>query len=478
MKADRMIQWLGVLMVGAGPVMAEIEIVIPPVAQVQRRGVGINVPPPAAAASRVMPGVVTSDTLLFRNGDMLRGSLLSVLPESAVRWSHPDAKQPIEFALTNVVQIKLVGKPAGTTKEGGAIVRLTNGDELRGEIVSLDAEKLTLATWYAGQVQIQRTMLQSIVPQTATRATLLAELTGTDGWVRPQGDNAWTYRNGAFVSATAGSIGRDLKMGDRMRMDFDLSWRNFPYLQVGLYTDNLENLYGNSYMLQISGNTVYLQRGRARNFNNLGGSVNLENFQQRGRAKLTVLVDKPKRSVTLLVDGVMAKQWVDPAEFAGGGTGLMFQSQGQGPMRLANLAVTDWDGELDTGGSKAAAKQEDIIRFVNNDKVSGQLKSIANKLISFGTAFATLDIPAERAVEIEFATEKAERARRQTQDVRAVFHDGGGVTVALEKLDDQSLVGTSENFGKRTFARSAFRELRIHIYDETAQPAKEDEWDF
>ena len=194
-----------------------------------------------------------------------------------------------------------------------------------------------------------------------------------------------------------------------------------------------------------------------------------------GKSHITILVDKTKRTIAFLTEGNLVKQWTDPADFAGAGTYLMFQSQGQGVMRISNIVVADWDGEMGDSNT-LVAKQEDMIRFLNNDKVSGQLKGISKGVITFTTAFASLDVPLERAAQIEFASEKAERARRQAGDIRAYFVDGGSITLALEKLDEQAIVGSSENFGKQTFARGAFRELRLHIYDETAMPVKEDDW--
>jgi hypothetical protein len=451
--------------------LAEIRIIVPS---------PTNRASPAAVSGTAASGSPTGDALVFRNGDLLHGTLLSIVPDTEIRWSHPDAKRPIEFAPPNIVQIKLAAQPAAPAAPPQAVVRLTNGDELRGQIVALDETTLTLQTAYAGELAIQRTMVQTILPKTSTGPALYRGPTDLADWVRPQGDQAWRFRNGALysVAGQSGPIGRDVKLKDRSRIEFDLAWRNPPYLQISLAADNPENFFGNAYLLQITGNSVQLQRGRLRGgFSNLGGSTSLDNFAGRGKARLSILVDKPKRTIALLVDGALVKQWTDPGDFAGQGGCLMFLSQGQGPMRISNLLVTEWDGELGEGGA-LVAKADDMIRFSNNDKVSGRLQAIHKGVITFATAFATLEVPLDRAAQIEFASDRRERARRLAGDVRATFHEGGTVTLALEKLDETSLVGSSENFGKRTFARSAFRELRFHIYDESITlSARGDEWE-
>lgn len=461
-------------MIGLTPLlaMAEIRIVVPDPAGRPPAAI-----PPPTEGGPVAPQTPAADVLVFRNGDTLQGRLLGITPDTEVRWSHPDAKRPLEFAPGNIVQIKLTGKPLPAAPSH-ALVRLTNGDELRGQIVSLDAEKLTLQTAYADVLTIQRPMLQTVLPQVGVAAALYRGPTDLTDWQRAQGDQSWMFRNGALYAAAgqSGMIGRDMKLKDRSRIDFDLAWRTHPYLQISIGGDNPENFFGNAYLLQLSGNSVQLQRGRGRGgFNNLGGVTSLDNLAARGKARISILVDKTKRTIAFLLDGAVVKQWTDPGDFAGQGGCVMFLSQGQGPMRISNLLVTEWDGEWNDSGT-LTAKAEDLIRFNNNDKVSGQLKSISKGTITFVTAFATLEVPLERAAQIELASDRAERARRQAGDVRATFHEGGHVTLALEKLDETSLVGSSENFGKRTFSRAAFRELRLHIYDETAQPPKADEW--
>lgn len=439
----------------------------------------IVVPPPQNSVGE--SSVVTAgwDRVVFRNGDVLSGRLVELVPGRELRWQHPDARGLLVFAPGNVLQIKLAGGETVAGVMTGAVVRLTNGDELRGVIREMDSEKLVLQTTYAGDLTIQRPMIESVVPGAADGSVLYQGPTGLTDWYRSQGDRGWGYRDGALVlgPGVSGVVARDVKLRDRCRIEFDLQWRAHPYLLVSVYGDNPENFHGNAYVLHISGNSVQLQRGRVRGgMNMLGGGATVENFTQRGRARLGILVDKSKRSIALTVDGNVVRQWTDPAEFAGGGTWLMFMGQGQGPLRISNLVVREWDGQLEASAVERPAS-EDLLRLSNHDKVSGDLRGIREGRVFFQTAYATLEVPLERVLRLELATNKAERARRQASDIRAMFHGGGYLTVALEKIDEHQLVGNSENFGRQSFTRSAFRELRFAIYDETARlPGTEDPW--
>ncbi len=458
-----------------GTVRAEMPIA----GQPDNGGRRINVPAPDDGTSRGITGASADQNphvLKFFNGDTLHGRLLAATGATGLRWGSTDARAVIDFALGNVATVQLGGGKVRPGAQVGTRVALTNGDELRGTIVSLDGESLVLDTWYAGAVTIRRAMIKSLQPNRVMSATIYEGPNGAEEWRTGTSERGWVYRNGALYANGSGGIGRDVKLPDRARIEFDMAWRAYPSFQLAVYTDNLEAVYGNCYVLQFNGNSVYMQRGSRNNFRNLGGGANIENWQRRNKARVTLLVDKTKKTLTLLVDGALVKQWMDSDEFAGRGTGLMFYAQGQGVMRLSNIVVSEWDGEL--GKSEpTTATTADAIQFVNNDKVSGQLKTIAKNQVTFVTPFATLEVPLDRVAEIQFASDKAERARRQAADIRALFQTGGSVTVTLEKLDDQSLTGSSENFGQRTFAREAFGELQFNIYDERATVQKsDDDW--
>ncbi|NQU09376.1 hypothetical protein HQ590_01180 [bacterium] len=470
------VAWLAVTLV----VTAEINIIDVDQRVRGEAPVRVTVPPPAGAGATEVADAdtETSDLLRFKNGDVLHGSLVGMPSPDKILWQHPDTEPEITFAARHVVQVRLAGHGVPPPPGPLATVQLTNDDELQGKVTALDAERLVLETWYAGPLTIKRTMVTSIGLETMLADTIYAGPTGMEGWQHArQRSAAWRYSKGAFYSTTQGGIGRDVGLPDRARVEFDLAWRNFPQFMLALYTGDFDQILSDGYILQWSGNTVYLQRARNRDVNNLGGAINLDDMQRRTKFHVTVLVDKPKKSVSLLIDGALTKQWVDPGDFAGTGTGLMLQSQGQGALRFSNLRVSTWDGQLDQPATAATPRSEDVIRLVNNDKVSGRLESIANDKITFVTSYATLDIPLDRASIIQLAADKAERARRQAADIRAVFRRGGRVTLAVETLDGQSLSGTSENFGRQSFTRQAFRELQLNIYDETAAETT-DEWEF
>jgi hypothetical protein len=442
----------------------------------------IVVPPPTGSGttsgnSGQTASPTTPDILKFRNADLLRGSLLSASPSEGLRWNHPQVKTPISFGLEGLFEIQL-GNATKPRPGNRALVLLTNGDSLTGELTGLTSDTLTLQTWYAGTVTIKRPMVAGLRPNTGSSASLYSGPSNLAEWERPnRGNSGWQFRNGALICSGGGGnpIGRDLKLPDMVNIECDLAWQGYPGFYMLFYVDNFDNYYGSDcYALQISGTTVYLQRSRrGSGMNNIESNVNVNDLQRRGKAHMALKVDKKKRTIALFLDDKLIKQWTDDAEFEGKGTGLGFVAQGQ-PLRISNLVVTEWDGRLDIdSGGKSA--DEDFLRLLNGDKLSGKLGTIAGGQVALTTSFATMQIPLERIVEVLMGTKNSAKARRQTNDMLGFFADGGRVTLALETLDGQQWAGTSENCGRLTVQRAALQKLQFNIYEPKPENP-EDDW--
>jgi hypothetical protein len=182
---------------------------------------------------------------------------------------------------------------------------------------------------------------------------------------------------------------------------------------------------------------------------------------------VTILADKAQKTIAVLLDRQLVKVWVDPGEWVGDGGCLAFASQvgGDQNLRINNLVVREWAGDVD-GNGPVVTNQLDVLCLANNDRLAGTVASIKDGTVNVNTSVTALSIPLERIAQIYFANTNVERARRMAADLMAVFQDGGRVTLALESVNAKELTGQSENFGRLSFARDAFRELQLHIYDE------------
>lgn len=432
---------------------------------------GIDVPPPAST-----PESARGDRLELLNGDVLHGTFISLDSKSGARWQHPLVKQVMELNPAGIGRIKL-DRPKSTNAapRQTCAARLTNGDELVGELVTLDDDKLILETWYAGTLTLPRKMVQSLSPGLSRLSSVFEGPTGPEGWtIKGSGGGframragreggSWKFNNGGFSSVGQGSVGRDVKLPAMSNTEFEMQWRGYLQLNVAFYTDTLEGYGGNCYLLSMNYTSVNLQRMSRNGDSGSFGQAELPALNQKSKAHFSIRVNKEQKTIALLMDGALIKQWTDRGDFAGSGTGLLFYQQGQGFVRVSNIRVTTWDGKFEENTAKTGKSKDDLVRLVNNDKISGTLKSIKDGKMNFETAFAPLSVPLERIDQIDLAGEKSEKAASAPNDVRVAFGERGRVTFQLERWDDQQVTGSSLNFGKARFSPAAFSSIQFNI---------------
>jgi hypothetical protein len=122
-----------------------------------------------------------ADEVRLRNGDVLQGVLLGWVAGKGPIWKHPAVAAPVEIPLANIINIQL-GQPEPAAADRWRI-QLTDGDNLTGEIVALDADRLRLKTSYAGELSIERETVASIARGTVAvtnAADTVALLTNGD----------------------------------------------------------------------------------------------------------------------------------------------------------------------------------------------------------------------------------------------------------------------------------------------------------
>jgi len=403
------------------------------------------------------------DSLTFLNKDQLHGILIG-LDEAGLHWQSKESRQPIIFETDQVSEIKLDSHKEPATAKSAHRIGLTNGDELPGNIVTLDDKTLVLDTWYAGRISIPREMIRRITPLADSNAAVYEGPTGTDGWAisRMGGGRVWTFRDGSFIGTSYGTIGRDVKLPPVSNVAFDVVLRGNCQFSVGLYSERPDS-FSNCYMLTLANGFTELQRLSPNGGSNSLGSTQLQNVIRHDVSHIELRTDKNKKSIWLLVDGKVAKEWTDPAEFNGGGSSIIFSCQPSTFVKISNIKVSKWDGKFEDAPAPGDASAQDAVELANNDKVSGGLESIKDGLAKFSSSYAELSIPLGRVSEVDFASAHSSVVKEKAGDVRAYFAEGGNVTMQLTGWDAKGAAGASPNFGTATFSPDAFSRLLFNL---------------
>lgn len=435
------------------------------------------------------PALDAAGLLQFLDGSRLHGRLRSADPASGVSWEHPEAKALIGFAPTNlawirferVAELELRRKPT-------CRFLFHNGDEVFGNLISLDGDRLDLETWFGDKLQTARQSLRSIVFLAKGYSIIYEGPTSLDGWIEGPGQQhrVWQYRDGALVAKGVGLLGRDLKLARSSSVEFDLAWSGQFSLVLVLYTEHMERLdYStSSYMFFLSTGYIGLQRVQGGAGMIQLGQASVPKMLRENKAHLEIRVNKDDATIVLLADGELVQRWKDQAGFVAKGSGILFYPQLDGPtLRISNLRVSEWDARLDAEEMASPSDREDVAFLVNQDKVSGTLRGVRDGKLAFATAQSSLDIPMERVTQVFLATPQSQAAPPGPWSVRAHFARGGSLSFRIEKWGRQEIVAQSSHFGlvrldPRSIRQLQFNPDRSHTASEPEDYVTPDIWDY
>jgi len=432
-------------------------------------------------------------------GDNIRGTFLGFDPEKGILWRHPAAQTEIHFRNSAVKSI-LLGK-TGTVPKGAdeqtCIVQLRTGDEINGKLDEIDDRKLYLDTWYAGKLAIPRDQIRAFSPSVGISAAIYEGPTGTEGWngrnlrninqqpniwaqrgglrqIPQQNAPGWGYRKNTLVAGGAGSlISRTIKYPDRVRIDFDLQWQGYFQLEVGVMADSTQQYAGNGYVFGISRNTAYLYRHSA----NEGGRDNIGQHQyqsllRKTRASFSLLVDKNQKTLTLMIDGVLARQWRETGKFVGYGNLLKFASQGTTPLFLSRIRVLEWDGQMPASApDRGGELKTDQAYMAKSGNVKGRLIAVKNGQMTFymDSIEQELNVPLKSVIRTQLAGPAIDPPANDAGLARLHFERGGTLTVALTAWDPGEVTAECDSLGGTVrFLPNAFSRIDLNLDKQSA----------
>jgi hypothetical protein len=403
--------------------------------------------------------------LYLRNGDVLPGALVGMDSAGLLTWQHPDALQPIRFRLPSAAEILLGPEPQKLPADAvDCRVRLGNEDELDGVLEALDATRLGLRTWYAGAIEIPRGVLLAVTPVPTNLPTIYEGPNGVEGWTSwkvrlPAGEGGeWTYKNGAFFATRSASIARDFKLPDLVSIEFEVTWKGILSLAFALYTDSLKpvNLankdeepdFGGFYSLQLNSFGVNLLAVQKNEPLRYLGQQSVPGLNRKNQAHVMICADKSQRTVSLLVDNQVVKQWVEAGAFAGEGTGVRLVHQGQGSVKLSNLRVRHWDGRFDDQPARAVEGTNDVVKLLNGDRVVGAVVHVRDGRVRMQAGGRPVELPLLRVRQLELGARAVRPAGPAELAARLYFHRRGRLTGRIVRWTDERAVIESPLLGR------------------------------
>ena len=105
------------------------------------------------------------------------------------------------------------------------------------------------------------------------------------------------------------------------------------------------------------------------------------------------------------------------------------------------------------------------MELANGDSLEGEVTSIKEGVIAIKTPLGEVKLPVDRIRTVALKKIDLERCILRNGDIRAWFPDGSSIVFRLDAVGEDSLTGSSQNFGTATFKLAAFSRLEFNIHD-------------
>lgn len=439
-------------------------------------------------------------TLLFADETRITGRPQSIDgPRELLKLQSPSLGRDTVLKTDRLLELGLNGTPRELDSDHYAIATLKNHynqnfhDSIRGRLLRLNDDTVTLETWYAGQLDIRRSLVKSLnIYESAP--SFYEGPKGPEGWVAAEGDleDSWNFDGRSMTSKEKVGIAREVEIPTKAKISFKASWKGRPYFRLLFFADTGSRSYSNEgYFLNFQTSHLSLYRNAK---GNLGNNQNvmtqsIRNLFNAETATFTIFLDREKEGKNAIyINDEEIDSWTGVDDTVFEGKWLHFVPQTDGPQRFSQISVTQWDGNLPKGSDdekkpeKIAPQPEKMegqaIRLANGDLLVGTVEGIEKGLAKIATSFGPVKVPVRFMRSVNLVTEKDE-VRMEKNDVRAWFHDGGYITLKLKSLQDDRIKGYSQAWGDAEFDLNAFSRIEFNIWRrelDTARFGNESEW--
>ncbi|MFK7851655.1 MAG: hypothetical protein AB8D78_11820 [Akkermansiaceae bacterium] len=428
----------------------------------------------------------------FSNGDQLTGSLDSLSLENII-WKSEILKSPAQFDLKHVVDLSmpsvLKSFEGPNAPEHEAVLKLTNGDSVKGQLTGLTDDEISINTWYAGELVFRRVIVDSVKISRSSDIYYRGP-NGIDEWTMPGGSDNWSFKSDSLVSNGTGGISKEMDFPDEMKISFDASWEGSFRPKIILFSDDIESVDPDKgYEMVFQGNSVHVKKAGSNTW--LGHSTNARSLREREKSNIELRASKKSGKILLYIDDKFVDIWEDvnvKADELGNGFHLI--TQNNSPLSISNIVVSEWDGYTENipqrrnqfggrmfrGGiqlnnrnneqeKEEEKTEEGRMVLLNGDSIKGEVLGIEDEVIALKTPLAEVKFPVSRLKNIVLKSADMETPKRYKGDVRATLSDGSRLVFRLDQVNGETLVGFSQNFGQAEFSRSSFKKIEFNIYN-------------
>ena len=347
------------------------------------------------------------DTLVFKNGDQLKGTLVAAANDQRLKWKLAKGGADVQFEnkLLAGVQLAKRGEAKAQAATGSVVARWQNGDWLPGALIALDETKLTMKTELGEKTEISRAGLSALYLGASEETPVWDGASGRELWMAGtsnpnnwspnrndknagQKPSPWGYFDGAFTLTQAprnrGSYGPNIgrafdNLPDKCEVSFDISAARGDASFVGhfFFDDNKAGI-----MVQSAGDFAYLYDQSPR----IAGRMMFGNVQQQiefgdasgakdGVRHYSFYCERLTGRFAMAVNGKLVGQLQrkgGDSPKPGRGISIIPQSSGS-RVSVANIWVSPWTGVLPPAAEKSKSSAGGGVRGLQIPGLQGKV---------------------------------------------------------------------------------------------------------
>lgn len=405
------------------------------------------------------------DLVTLSTGDVFTGEV-EALADGIITLRSPHSETPFRVRNANLQRLIFRNTDTSDLPKDSQMINLRNGDTFPGELTSLDGTNLTFRTWFAGELELPRTQVQSLFFGVTPQRSLYLGPQSLSEWDQGK-ERLWEFHEDRLRSTDRGTIGRNFDLPGNFIFNFRFSWQNTPNLRVHLCTDSVtqpgETKY-NGYLVSVNNQGVTVKRvnpdakGNSQYQDLAAYPLQLRDHQSQS-IQIELRIDRDNRMFRLAVDGVEVAPGFDPAPPPRGGH-IAFESHSSGrrDVQISEIQLQEWDTKTQRFRSEARTnEQTDTLTVDDGDRFGGEILSYdpASEEKTFVVKSPQSDEPISIPLQncsVMFFT-KPEGIPDSQGEYRLDLRSGGSLTLSAIKLKDQFLEATHPWLGKMTVDR-------------------------
>jgi hypothetical protein len=392
------------------------------------------------------------DTLTFKNGDVLQGSLISAATGESLHWKLATGEE-VDFRTARVAAVLFASRNRAKP-EPATVAELRNGDWLRGELRELTAARVQIEHAHLGLITLEPARLWSLIPKTQLGARTFESdatfggLVCVDGsFLASKSPNRRTPTN--FIEVP----GTDEFERYELRGEFTLAGAGEPEVVIQFGDPHVS---AHSQMIYSLGWLRISDGNKDASGADLRGRLG----QRTSRVSLRVFADVAGRKAQVFINGVHATTLAHrPGQRVWHGVSqarVTAIARGDVPVILSNVRVLPWDGELPSPSSDAAAST----LLKNGDVTPHAPTELRGGKFHIESEIGSIEVPADGVMAIKFGGALA--PEKVAGRIRLV--DGSVMNVDTFRWDHGELTAHSAALGEMRVPAAAVAEL---VYDPT-----------